>query len=479
MTANFASGSIWTGDNLAVLRGMNDACVDLIYLDPPFNSNRTYEAPIGSKAAGAAFKDTWALDDVDVYEHGEMAERNPAAYAVIEAARQAHGKSMQSYLVFMAVRLLEMRRVLKPAGSIYLHCDDAASHWLRAIMNAVFGTSSYRNEITWKRTSAHNDATSFGRVSDRILFYGAPINRDAVRVSLDPAYVEKHYRHSDARAGVFGPVRSSDLTGPGTSDGESGKPWRNFDPGKSGRCWSVPRTGDYAEWIEENVIPGYRSISGVHGRLDALDAHGLVMWSRNGYPSLKRYLASSKGQIPSDVWADIPGAYGKERTGYPTQKPLALLERIIKASSKRGDLVLDPFCGCATTLVAADRLERKWAGIDLSPLAIKLVDERIAEERGLWGGANALDAPPARTDLGELPNYRTHRHRLYGEQEGVCVGCETHFPFRVMEVDHILPRVKGGTDHPDNLQLLCSGCNRSKGGRAMAEWKAAQCRNGD
>ncbi len=117
MTANFASGSIWTGDNLAVLRGMNDACVDLIYLDPPFNSNRTYEAPIGSRAAGATFKDTWALDDVDVYEHGEMAERSPAAYAVIEAARQAHGKSMQSYLVFMAVRLLEMRRVLKPEGS--------------------------------------------------------------------------------------------------------------------------------------------------------------------------------------------------------------------------------------------------------------------------------------------------------------------------------------------------------------------------
>ena len=163
----------------------------------------------------------------------------------------------------------------------------------------------------------------------------------------------------------------------------------------------------------------------------------------------------------------------KERTGYPTQKPIALLERIIRASSNPGDMVLAPFCGCATALVAADRLQREWAGVDLSPLAIKLVDDRVAEDRGLWGGATALTEPPKRTDLGDLPNYRTHRHRLYGEQEGVCVGCETHFPFRVMDVDHILPRSKGGTDHPDNLQLLCSGCNRSKGGRTMAEWRAA------
>ena len=193
-------------------------------------------------------------------------------------------------------------------------------------------------------------------------------------------------------------------------------------------------------------------------------------------PRLKRYLREQKGALVGNVWTGIKpiSAHAKERTGYPTQKPLALLERIIAASSAEGDLVLDPFCGCATTLVAADRLQRQWAGIDLSPLAIKLVNDRIAEDRGLWGGAIALDGPPVRTDLGELPNYRTHRHRLYGEQEGVCLGCDTHFPFRVMDVDHILPRSKGGTDHADNLQLLCSGCNRSKGGRTMAEWRAAQ-----
>ena len=162
MTANFASGTVWTGDNLDIMRGMNSECVDLIYLDPPFNSNRNYAAPIGSKAAGAAFKDAWTLSDVDVHEHGELADRHPAAHSVIEAARQAHGKPMQAYLIMMAVRLLEMRRILKGMGSIYLHCDDAAGHWLRTLMDAVFGVTAFRNEIVWKRIGNHNDAGRFG-----------------------------------------------------------------------------------------------------------------------------------------------------------------------------------------------------------------------------------------------------------------------------------------------------------------------------
>lgn len=158
---NFAKETVWIGENLPLLRGMNSACVDLIYL-APFNSNWTYEAPIGSQAAGALFKDAWTLDDVDVYEHGELADRDRAAYSVIEAARQAHGKSMQSYLIFMVVRLEEMRRVLKPQGSIWLHCDDAADHWLRVLMDAVFGKSAFRNQVVWKRVGNHNGAGRFG-----------------------------------------------------------------------------------------------------------------------------------------------------------------------------------------------------------------------------------------------------------------------------------------------------------------------------
>ena len=472
MTApNFTSGTVWTGDNLAVMRGINSECIDLIYLDPPFNSNRTYEAPIGSKAAGASFKDAWTLDDIDVYEHGELADRNPAAYAVIEAARQAHGKGMQSYLIFMAVRLLEMQRILKPSGSIYLHCDPTAAHYLKLLMDAVFGSQSFRNEIAWKRTGSHGGANRWGPIHDTILFFaGADNVWNRTYQPYDPQYLEKYYRLEDER----GRYRIVSLTGAGTRTGDSGKPWRGIDPTESGRHWAVPRKSLQKAYPDRADLDSLSP----QARLDLLDEAGLIHWPPRGKsPGQKRYVHENPGTLIQDVVTDIrPLSHAaKEKTGYPTQKPLALLDRIIRASSNEGDMVLDPFCGCATTLVAADRLGRSWAGIDLSALAIKLVDGRITEDRGpLWGGANALSQPPVRTDMGDLPNYRTHRHRLYGEQEGVCAGCDTHFPFRVMDVDHILPRSRGGTDHPDNLQLLCSGCNRSKGGKTMAEWLAAR-----
>ena len=468
---NFASGTIWTGDNLPIMRGMNSDCVDLIYLDPPFNSNKDYSAPIGSEAAGAAFKDTWTLSDVDVHEHGELADRNPAAYSVIEAARLSRGKSMQSYLIMMAVRLLEMRRILKPAGSIYVHCDPTASHYLKILMDALFAKNNFKNEIVWKRQSSHNRAKRWGPIHDTILYYGGngcTWNRELQPFDTD--YLQKFYRHTDQR----GKYRISDLTGPGLRDGDTGQIWRGIDPSERGRHWELPPDRALPDWFQYPL--GYSKMS-ARERLEILDQQGLIYWPQKGMmPGFKRYLTSKSGAPVTDMITDISplSAASKEKTGYPTQKPLALLERIIKASSNPGDLVFDPFCGCATTLVAADRLQRQWVGIDLSPLAIKLVNKRISEDRGLFGGATALDTAPIRTDLGELPNYRTHRHRLYGEQEGVCIGCDTHFPFRVMDVDHILPKSRGGTDHPDNLQLLCSGCNRSKGNRTMAEWKAAQ-----
>ena len=480
--ANFESETVWTGDNLVIMRGMNSESVDLIYLDPPFNSNRDYEAPIGSKAAGASFKDAWTLADVDVHEHGELADRNPAAYAVIEAARQAHGKGMQSYLIFMAVRLLEMHRLLKPTGSIYLHCDDAAGHYLKLLMDGIFGARRFRNAITWRRSVAHNDPSRYGRISDSLLFYtrGDEWTWNVVREPLNEEDICKAYPRVDENGNRF---RADNLTGPmhGSGGGESARDWNGYKVASRSRVWSPPKTGGYAEYIEQKRIPNYRSIEGVHARLDELDKAGLIIHPKKGFwPSLKRYAEADQGKPLQDIIYKPTGLTnysGSEYIGYPTQKPLALLDRILRASSNCDDMVFDPFCGCATTLVAADRLQRKWAGVDLSLLAIKLVNERIKKDRGeLWGGANALDNPPQRTDLAHFPNYRTQRHRLYGEQEGVCKGCDTHFPFRVMEVDHILPISRGGTDHPDNLQVLCSGCNRSKGGNTMAEWRAKQRR---
>ena len=400
MKLNFKNRTVWIGDNLDILRGFNSDSVDLIYLDPPFNSNRTYAAPIGSKAAGAAFKDTWTLDDVDEAWHGEIADRNPALYAVIGAAALAHGPGMQSYLVMMAVRLLELKRVLKPSGSIYLHCDPTASHYLKAGLDAVFGKKNFRNEIVWKRTSAHSDAKQrFARVSDRILFYaGTGATWHTQHLPLDPGYVSRDYCLRDKH----GRYRVDPPTAPGlVSQGESGAPWQGYDPGSSGRNWSVPKTGAYAAFIAANLIPGYGALAGVHERLDALAAAGLIDWSQNGTPRLKRYLAASQGVAISDFMGDVVNvsSRSREHVGYPTQKPLKLLKRIIEASSNPGDMILDPFCGCATTLAAAETLGRRWAGIDLSPLAVKLAGERLRDSHGVFGQIAARTDIPQRTDL--------------------------------------------------------------------------------
>ncbi|MCY4262496.1 MAG: DNA methyltransferase [Candidatus Dadabacteria bacterium] len=326
------------------------------------------------------------------------------------------------------------------------------------------GGGQFRNEIVWKRQSAHSSAQRYGPVHDVLLYYSRSDsyiwNREYQ--AYDQSHIESAYRRTDADGRKYS---VGDLTGLGLRTGESGLVWRGVDPSSKGRHWAIPRKFADSMNMPKGVLDG----------LNYLDDIGRIFWSSQGNPGFKRYLDEMPGVALQDVIIDIPPALSKERTGYPTQKPLALLDRIIKASSNENDIVLDPFCGCATALVAADRLNRKWIGIDLSELAIKLVNDRITEDRGrLWGGVNALTEPPVRTDLGKLPNYRTHRHRLYGEQEGICTGCDMYFPFRVMEVDHILPRAKGGTDHPDNLQLLCSGCNRSKGNKTMAEWRAAQ-----
>ena len=372
---NVENRTIFEGDNLHILRGIDTESVDLIYLDPPFNSNRNYSAPIGSEAAGAAFKDTWTLSDVDNAWHGEIADREPALYQAIHASEVTHGKGMKSYLIMLAVRLLEMKRVLKSTGSIYLHCDPTASHYLKIILDAIFGTSNFRNEIVWQRTSAHNDGNRFGRVHDIILFYSKNPRPswNPVYTEHDPEYIERFYRHEDER----GRYRIGDLTGPGVRQGESGQPWQGVDPSSVGRCWSVPHRD---AWPEDVQPPeNYENLS-VQERLDALDANGLIYWPPTGrVPGFRRYLSTSRGRRVTDVVTDINplSSQSKERTGYPTQKPRALYERIVTASSNEGDLVLDPFCGCGTTLMAAETLNRRWIGIDLTYLATGAVRQQI------------------------------------------------------------------------------------------------------
>ena len=441
---NFADKTIWTGDNLDILRGLNSASVDLIYLDPPFNSKRDYAAPVGSAAAGAAFKDTWTLSDLDVAWMGLIADAQPAMYQVLTAAGLTHGKGMQSYLCMMAVRLLEMRRVLKDGGSIYLHCDPTASHYLKLLLDSIYGQANFMAEITWKRASAHNDSKTFGSVADNILCYGNNINVDAVRVPLDPDYVKRFYRHDDNDG--LGRYRLGDVASPNPRPNLMYE-WRGYAPPAKGWRYS-----------KETMA--------------RLDAEGRIWYpaAKQNRPRIKRYLSENPGQIPGNIWTDIPplATHAKERIGYPTQKPLALLNRIISASSNPGDVVLDPFCGCATACVAAEQLGRRWLGIDISPKAVELVNMRLQQAMGNLFHHRLVTARtdiPRRTDIAAPVPYRQNKHVLFGQQEGRCNGCRSEFPFRILEVDHIIPQSAGGADHIENLQLLCAHCNRVKGRR--------------
>ena len=301
-----------------------DESVDLIYLDPPFNSNSQYNLPFKGKYKTArpveAFDDTWRWTDENTVQLEELATdpRTRALADIVHFAQKIDqsATSLGAYLINMAVRLHAMRRVLKWTGSIYLHCDSTASHYLKLVMDAIFGQKAYRNEIIWKRTSGHSDARRFGRSHDVILYYSRG-NRGVWNQTYQPydeEYVEKYYRYKDPDGRRF---MSGDLSAAGLQGGGYEYEWKGVT-----RVWRVPI-----------------------GTMERLHLEGRVFYTKNGIARIKRYLDESKGLKAQDIWTDIEAlrSWHEERLGYPTQKPEALLERIISASSNEGDLVLDPF----------------------------------------------------------------------------------------------------------------------------------------
>lgn len=403
----------WYGDNLQVMREHlnKDEFVDLIYLDPPFNSQREYSrffTESDGKPADAqrkAFEDYWtwgpeaerAYDDV-VNPGKRRAYVPPALSHTLELLKTILRQSdMLAYLSMMAVRVAEMRRLLKPTGSIYLHCDPTASHYLKLILDAAFGPANFQNEIIWRRTGAHTAPKSLGRIHDIILRYSktdesffAPQKRSYMR-----RHVEERYIITEDGRTKFKPWRLGNvMTGPGATSGESGAKWRGFDPSKKNRHWAIPG------FLADQMPPDFAS-KGVLERLDALLKAGLIEINPGAaWPVPVRYLSEGDGDFLADIWAYQPytegtvqgtdsgidsdvawlGPGAAERVGYPTQKPIGLLERIIKLSCPDGGMVLDPFCGCGTAVVAAQRLNRNWIGIDVTHVAVSVLKKRLEAE---------------------------------------------------------------------------------------------------
>ncbi len=389
---------LYYGDCLTVMQAWPLNYVDLIYLDPPFNSQRQYNSiykdetgrPLPDQVA--AFCDMWELDAererairmMPVLMRESGIDDSVAQFWKLwmQALRDTQPRLL-AYLSYMAERLLIMHRILKPTGSLYLHCDPTASHYIKALLDAVFGHRSFRNEIVWKRTAAHGRAKRWGPIHDTVLFYSKSDRYTWNRIfqPYDQSYIDNFFRHTDER----GRYRVGNMTGPGIRDGSSGQPWRGIDPTVSGRHWEVPP--DRILPREFVHPPGYASMN-VQERLDVLDEAGIIYWPpRGSVPQPKQYLDVSPGNPIQDIVLDISPALGREGMGYATQKPLALLERIIAASSNPGDLVLDPFCGCASTLEAAHKQERRWIGIDIAIHAIKRVASvRLTDRCGMVEG---------------------------------------------------------------------------------------------
>ena len=414
---NFANRTLYHGDNLDFLRGMNSGTVNLIATDPPFNKSRDFHATPDSLASGASFQDRWSWQD-DIHDDWliSLMRDEPEVWRVITTAKEVYGDDMGAFLCWLGVRLLEMHRILRDDGSLYLHIDHTAHAWAKCLLDAIFGKPNFRSEIVWRRNESgakgsQHAASSWGNNADYLLFYA-----------------------------------------------------------KSDKAVLEPR-----------IIRGFNE-------------NDLI---QDGKIERRSYARDYPGVSPGNIWVEkelLLGAQSSERTGYPTQKPLALYERIIQASSKAGDLVLDPFCGCATTPIAAERLGRQWVGMDIWDGAYQVVLDRLeaeglaVESRPKRGGQQALTfgdisyatTPPQRTDSGETaalvlrtptgrgsqryPAPRTQHGRLLVDIGPFCQGCGADYNFdtRVLEVDHINPRSQGGTDAYENLTLLCPPCNKEK-----------------
>ena len=482
---------LYYGDNLDILRRyVDDESVDLVYLDPPFKSNQDYNVLFaerdGTQAATQikAFQDTWRWDQAAALAFQETVEQGGAVSKALQAFRTFLGDNdMLAYLSMMAPRLVELRRSLKPTGSIYLHCDPTASHYLKMLMDAVFGPSNFRNEIVWRRTNAHNDPKRFGRVHDTILFYRKALEARFVPnfLPLPSGHVRERFDKQDHR----GRYKLENPTGPGPRFGDSGKPWMGFDPTRRNRAWAPPRKLCERLGID-NALPTRK-------KLDALRESGHIQMpkAKGSIPMVKVYLEDvegSEGTAFQDIWAYQPytqgyyhgddqsavdhdvawmGPTSGERLGYQTQKPEGLLARIIESSTDKGAVVLDPFCGCGTAIASAHRLDRLWIGIDITYAAVAVIKRRFRDHFQIDLPCDVIGEPRSLADALELAAADPYQFQWWAldrvdarpaeKRKGADRGIDGRRYFHEVEggpTEQIVFSVKAGHTGPDHLRDL-------------------------
>jgi DNA modification methylase len=489
-TGALADNSLFYGDNLDVLsRHIKDETVDLVYLDPPFNSNQDYNVLFreqdGHKASAQirVFEDTWQWDETAAATFHKVVEAGGPVSEVLQAFRLFLGTNdMLAYLTMMAPRLVELHRVLKGTGSLYLHCDPTASHYLKLLLDAVFGVENFRTEIVWKRSSAHSDTKQgrkqHGHIHDIILFYSKSDlwTWNAQFTAYDDDYVQERFANADTR----GNYKDADLTAakPG---GDTSYEWRVKRP--IGGSWTADLTD---EWRSAREGWEYKAVKPSSGRFWAYSRENMTKFANEdrlhyfstGMPRLKQYVTDLPGIGLQDLWIDIPpiNSQAQERLGYPTQKPVALLERIIASSSNAGDVVLDPFCGCGTTIAAAQRLNRRWIGIDITHLAIGLIRTRLRDSYGSSIDYKVLGEPTTFEDAEQLAvedkfQFQAWALGLVGARpavvkKGADLGIDGRLFFHAgsaaAKTSQVVISVKGGHLKADDIRALDGVRNREK-----------------
>ena len=351
---NLQNRTIYCKDNLDILQNIDSECIDMIYLDPPFNKNQSFTAPIGSSAKGASFKDIFGKEDYKDEWKDEFKIEYEELYNFLESMPFFANQSDVAYIAYMAIRIIECHRILKDDGCLFYHCDDTMQHYIKIMLDIIFGRENFRNEINWRRTTTHSDGKKFGRITDSILYFQKSKEHKFIKQFTDRENPEKYFNKIETETGrryVLNPI-----------DGR-GKQSTRIIHGKE-----VTSAIGRQYWSQEKIDEAVRN--------------NRIVLSSNNKPRYKLYMDEDKGVALQDLWIDIPTTSmdKKERKNYPTQKPIKLLERIISCTTKEGDFILDPFCGCATALVAAEKLNREWVGIDISIRAFELVKDRLKEE---------------------------------------------------------------------------------------------------